>query len=151
MKVINYIQKNFGGNQSEFARAMDVTPQQVTKWIKGDWIVVDGKLYSPRTFNRRLICHVHFDHFESISRDELVEFLEKSLHISDHGFVDEVFYSGYNRKDDLIKNTYPYVVLCGSKEGIALTLSNLANLANIDKSEIKEKYPEFFEHDDISI
>lgn len=26
----------------------EVTPQHVTKWVNGDYIVIDGILYSPR-------------------------------------------------------------------------------------------------------
>lgn len=48
MPLIDYIAANFGGNQSAFARHAGVIPQQVTKWINAGWIVVDGKLYSPR-------------------------------------------------------------------------------------------------------
>ncbi|MDW5499747.1 helix-turn-helix domain-containing protein [Pseudomonas lundensis] len=151
MKIINYINESFGGNQSEFARAMDVSPQQVTKWIKGDWIIVDGKLYSPRTFNRRLVCQVRFEHFAPISRDHLVEFLEQSLFSNDGEFVNEVYYSNFNTKDDLINHNCPYVVLCGSKKGIAFTLSKLASMAKVDQAEIKEKYHIFFENDESGI
>ena len=48
MKLLDHIQKHYGGNQAAFAKAQDVKPQQVTQWIKGKFIVVDGVLYSPR-------------------------------------------------------------------------------------------------------
>lgn len=48
MKLIDYINKNYGGNKSEFARSQDVLPQMVNKWLNGDYIVIDGVLYSPR-------------------------------------------------------------------------------------------------------
>jgi hypothetical protein len=48
MRLIEYITIHFAGNKAEFARHMDVLPQQVTKWINDEWIVVDGKIYSPR-------------------------------------------------------------------------------------------------------
>lgn len=150
MKLIDYIKEKHDGNQSEFARAMNVTPQQVTKWIKGEWIMDDNKLYSPRKSNIRLKCHVQFEHFASISRGSLVELLEEPLRSSDGKFVNEVFYSGFNR-DDLINNNFPYVVLYGSKEGIAFKLSKLASMAKIDKTEIKEKYHNFFENDEAGI
>lgn len=43
-----YIEFYHAGSQADFARQMGVTPQQVTKWIKGEWVVIDHKLYSPR-------------------------------------------------------------------------------------------------------
>ncbi|MCW7549989.1 helix-turn-helix domain-containing protein [Photorhabdus sp. APURE] len=43
-----YIDRHFSGNQSKFAQHMHVTPQQVTRWIAGNWIVVGGILYSPK-------------------------------------------------------------------------------------------------------
>lgn len=48
MKLIEFIKKYYGGNRSEFARANGVTPQHVNDWLKGDYIVIDGRLYSPR-------------------------------------------------------------------------------------------------------
>lgn len=48
MKLIDYIDKYYGGNKSEFARVNDVLPQAITKWIAGGYIVIDGVLYSPR-------------------------------------------------------------------------------------------------------
>ncbi|HBE9079103.1 hypothetical protein ABQ313_21070 [Serratia fonticola] len=43
-----YIDFYFDGNRSAFARHMGATPQQVTKWINGEWIVINHHLYSPR-------------------------------------------------------------------------------------------------------
>ncbi|WP_419057413.1 hypothetical protein [Kluyvera georgiana] len=48
MKLIEYIEKYYSGNKSEFARANEVLPQHVNKWLNGDYIVIDGVLYSPR-------------------------------------------------------------------------------------------------------
>ncbi|MEB6856429.1 hypothetical protein NA898_03295 [Proteus cibi] len=48
MKLFEHIDLFFGGNKSAFAKSMGVTPQQVTKWVNDDWIIVDGTLYSPR-------------------------------------------------------------------------------------------------------
>lgn len=48
MLLNKYIETNFGGNKSAFARHVGVIPQQVTKWINDKWIIVDGVLYSPR-------------------------------------------------------------------------------------------------------
>lgn len=48
MKLTEYIEEYFDGNKAEFARVNEVTPQHVTKWVNGEYIVVDGKLYSPR-------------------------------------------------------------------------------------------------------
>lgn len=48
MKIVEYIDLYFEGNKSAFARRMNVTPQQVTKWVNDGWIIFDGQLYSPR-------------------------------------------------------------------------------------------------------
>ncbi|EBJ4060799.1 hypothetical protein DT821_17840, partial [Salmonella enterica] len=48
MKLSEHIDLFFDGNKSAFAKSMSVTPQQVTKWVNDDWIIVDGTLYSPR-------------------------------------------------------------------------------------------------------
>lgn len=48
MPLLDYINANFAGNQSEFARYMGVSRQKVNKWISDGWVVVGGMLYSPR-------------------------------------------------------------------------------------------------------
>jgi hypothetical protein len=48
MAIADYINKHYGGNKAAFARACDVLPQQITQWVNGGYIVVDGTLYSPR-------------------------------------------------------------------------------------------------------
>ncbi|EFT7068470.1 hypothetical protein G6162_001526 [Salmonella enterica] len=48
MKLTEYIDKYYNGSKAEFARANGVLPQRVTEWVNGDFIVVDGKLYSQR-------------------------------------------------------------------------------------------------------
>jgi len=55
MILAEYIKKEHGGNQAAFARFQDVSPQQVTKWLNLDCVVVDSKLYS---FRRVLYCEV---------------------------------------------------------------------------------------------
>jgi hypothetical protein len=52
--IDRFIKLKFGDNQAEFARAMSVTPQAVTKWINGKWIVANGQLYSPTRENDAL-------------------------------------------------------------------------------------------------
>ena len=47
MNLSDYIIKKYI-TQAAFARSQGVTRQQVTKWINGDFIVVNGKLYSLR-------------------------------------------------------------------------------------------------------
>jgi len=44
----DYINREYGGSQVRFAEANGVKKQQVYKWLVGDFIVVDGVLYSPR-------------------------------------------------------------------------------------------------------
>jgi DNA-binding transcriptional regulator YdaS (Cro superfamily) len=48
MPLSEYVMLHFSGNQSEFARHMGVSRQKVNGWVADGWIVVDGKLYSPR-------------------------------------------------------------------------------------------------------
>ena len=48
MKLTEYINQHHNGNKAAFARSQGVKRQQVTKWVKGGFIVQDGKLYSPR-------------------------------------------------------------------------------------------------------
>lgn len=50
MKLLDYIQKHYGGNQAAFARDIGVKPQMVTQWLNAGFIVFDGRLYSPRKF-----------------------------------------------------------------------------------------------------
>lgn len=46
--LTGHIDENFDGNQRAFAAAQGVQPPQVTQWIQKDFIVINGKLYSPR-------------------------------------------------------------------------------------------------------
>jgi hypothetical protein len=48
MKLIDYIENKYCGNQAAFAQSQNVKPQQITQWINKEFIVVDGVLYSPR-------------------------------------------------------------------------------------------------------
>ncbi|MBU4680429.1 hypothetical protein KC222_00175 [Cedecea davisae] len=48
MSLTEYIDLHYAGVKADFARAMDVIPQQVTRWINEEWIVVGHILYSPR-------------------------------------------------------------------------------------------------------
>jgi len=50
MLLSDYIKKNYD-SQRQFAIANNVLPQQVTKWIRKDWVIVDGVLYSPMRQN----------------------------------------------------------------------------------------------------
>lgn len=47
MKLADYISANFA-SKAEFARSQNVTPQQVTKWINNEWIVINNTLYLPK-------------------------------------------------------------------------------------------------------
>ena len=48
MLLKDYINKYYIGVRADFARAQGVLPQQVTKWLASDWLVIDGRLYSPK-------------------------------------------------------------------------------------------------------
>lgn len=48
MQLIDYIKAHYAGNQAAFAKAQGVKPQQVTKWLNMECIVIEGVLYSPR-------------------------------------------------------------------------------------------------------
>jgi hypothetical protein len=48
MKLRNYIKKHYADSQALFAATVGVQRQQVTQWLKKDFIVVEGHLYSPR-------------------------------------------------------------------------------------------------------
>ena len=48
MDLKAYIKKYYKDSQVSFAEAQDVMPQQVTKWLAGDFIVKEHVLYSPR-------------------------------------------------------------------------------------------------------
>lgn len=45
MRLEDYIELHFQGNKSSFAKAMNVLPQQVTKWLKNQYIISNGKMY----------------------------------------------------------------------------------------------------------
>ena len=48
MTLTDYIGRHYGGNNAAFARANNVHPQQVTRWIRGKFIVIGNTMYSPR-------------------------------------------------------------------------------------------------------
>jgi hypothetical protein len=48
VKLLDHIEKHYSSNQAAFAKAQGVKPQQVTKWLNMNCIVVEGVLYSPR-------------------------------------------------------------------------------------------------------
>lgn len=48
MQLKDYINIYYGGNQREFARACDLSPQHVSKMIKCDYAVFNDVLYSKR-------------------------------------------------------------------------------------------------------
>lgn len=45
MPVKKYIDENFNGNISHFAKSQGVQRQQVQKWITKDYIIYQGKLW----------------------------------------------------------------------------------------------------------
>ncbi|OHT22727.1 hypothetical protein A3Q29_09495 [Providencia stuartii] len=47
MDIENFINENYGGNKKKFADACKVYPQQVSKWVKNNNIIIDGVMYSP--------------------------------------------------------------------------------------------------------
>ena len=48
MELIEYIETHFNGNRTAFGMAQGVSKQQVNKWLAGDFIVVNDRLYSGR-------------------------------------------------------------------------------------------------------
>jgi DNA-binding transcriptional regulator YdaS (Cro superfamily) len=49
MTVREFIEKNYAGNQREFARAHKIAPALVSQWIRKKFIVVDeNNMYSFR-------------------------------------------------------------------------------------------------------
>lgn len=48
MHLADYIEQFFKGVRKDFAAAQGVKPAQITQWLKKDFIVVNGILYSPR-------------------------------------------------------------------------------------------------------
>lgn len=53
MKLKQHIEKEHGGNQSAFARKMNVNPQQVTRWLNYDCIWFDGAVYKKQSKSLR--------------------------------------------------------------------------------------------------
>ena len=47
-KLKDYINREHGGSQVDFAKAWGTTKQQVSRWMKEDVIIHDGKLYLMR-------------------------------------------------------------------------------------------------------
>lgn len=48
MPIKDYIDENFEGNQSAFARFLGVQRAQITQWINGGFLVINGAIYSKR-------------------------------------------------------------------------------------------------------
>jgi hypothetical protein len=48
-----YLAEVFRGTQKHFAHIQGVSPNQAHRWVNTGYIVVDGRLYSPR---RKLIA-----------------------------------------------------------------------------------------------
>ena len=46
--LIEYIDQNFNGSKSDFAKAQGVQPAQVTQWLKKDIVVINNNMYSHR-------------------------------------------------------------------------------------------------------
>ena len=47
MKLKDYIDKHYRGNQAAFARSQGVTAQAVTKWINKGYIVIGDDILGP--------------------------------------------------------------------------------------------------------
>lgn len=47
MSLEQFIKENYE-SKADFARKQGVLPQQITDWVNKGFIVVGGKLYSPR-------------------------------------------------------------------------------------------------------
>jgi len=45
MNITNYITQHHNGNKSAFARTQNVRHDQVTRWIKRNCVVIDGRVY----------------------------------------------------------------------------------------------------------
>jgi len=43
--ITEYIRAFHGDNQSAFSRKQGVSRQQANRWVKGDFVIVNGKLY----------------------------------------------------------------------------------------------------------
>lgn len=48
MKLKHYIDQQYEGNISAFARTQGVRYDQVTRWLKMGCIMIDGKVYCPK-------------------------------------------------------------------------------------------------------
>lgn len=49
MPVTEFIRQEYAGRQVDFARAVGVNPQQVTKWVNGEFVITDdGYIIQPR-------------------------------------------------------------------------------------------------------
>jgi len=57
MKLIDYIQSEYEGNKSLFARSIGKRPQQVTKWLKMDCIWFGGNVYRKQTDLKDKSCN----------------------------------------------------------------------------------------------
>lgn len=47
MDLVDYINKMYGGVRARFARDAQVTPQQLTKWINNNYIIINKVIYRP--------------------------------------------------------------------------------------------------------
>lgn len=56
ISLLEYIDKHFNGSKREFAEAQGIKPQQVTRWLNNEFIVVGNILYSER---RELVAAVN--------------------------------------------------------------------------------------------
>ena len=48
MLLSDYIEKHYNGSRVDFAASQSTSKQQVNKWLSGQWLVIDGRLYSPK-------------------------------------------------------------------------------------------------------
>ncbi|EPP7097957.1 hypothetical protein [Klebsiella michiganensis] len=47
MDMIDFINQTYGGVRARFAKDAQVTPQQLTKWIKNNYIIINKVIYRP--------------------------------------------------------------------------------------------------------
>lgn len=47
MPLKDFIQMYFNGSQIALADAMGVNPQSISRWVKGDFLVIGGQLFAP--------------------------------------------------------------------------------------------------------
>ena len=74
MLLSEYIEKHHDGIRKDFASSQGVMPQQVNKWLAGNWLVIDGRLYSPKQELKTMINDI----FGRVNESGNVDVLYKS-------------------------------------------------------------------------